>query len=438
MIRCFDKNEYKDKLRSAEEAVRCIKSGAHVYVGTASSVAYGLCDALAGRKNELENVKILSALAGRPSDVFADTTGEHFRPSAYFLGGQERKAAAAGFGDFTSFHLSQVELWCASEGRADVAFFEVSEPDENGYMSYGPSGIALHHCIKDIAKTVICQVNKNVPYVFGERNLIHISEADMIVEADTPMATLEEMPGDEIVQAMSKMIVDLVPDGATVQLGLGGIASAVGYGLKDKNDLGIHTELMTESLMYLMKEGVVTNKKKSFMPGKSVASFAFGSNELYKYLHKNEDFYFAPFSMVNDVRTIAQNDNMISVNTAMSIDLFGQVAADSIGTKQQSGVGGQLDFVRGAQMAKGGKSFIAMASTQNSKTKGSISKIVSAFPPGTAVTTPRSDVQYVVTEYGCINLKELNMKDRVRAMISLAHPDYRDQLTAEAKQFGML
>lgn len=258
------------------------------------------------------------------------------------------------------------------------------------------------------------------------------------MEEDDELPAATELEPDDAVRKISDYIVEQVPDGATIQLGLGGLASAVGYGLRSKNDLGIHSELMSDVMMHLMREGVVTNRKKTAFPGKSVASFAFGSKELYQYMDHNPDFYFMPFTKVNDPAVIARNDNMISINTAMPIDLFGQVAADSLGGHQQSGTGGQVDFVRGAQRAKNGKSFFALTSTLTSKKKGRLSRIVSAFPPGTAVTTPRSDVQYVATEFGCVNLKPLTMRDRVQAMIGLAHPQFREQLREEARQMGVL
>lgn len=219
---------------------------------------------------------------------------------------------------------------------------------------------------------------------------------------------------------------------------IGSVANAVGYELKNRNDLGAHTELVGDAIMYLMKRGVLTNRRKSFLPGKTVTAFSLGSKELYDYVDHNESLYYLPFHIVNDCVNIAKNDHMISINTAMSIDLFGQVNADNIAGRQHSAIGGQLDFVRGAQMSKGGKSFIAITSTYNDKKAGRASRIVSHFPLGTCVTTPRSDVQYVATEFGCVNLKELTMKDRVRAMISLAHPDFRPQLMDEARQSGIL
>lgn len=430
------KKEYSEKLKSAQDAVKGIQNGDRIYIGTASSIAYKLMDALYERKDELEDVVICQGLTPRKLPVFQPEAKGHFSTVTYFAGPGERFGIQSGQTAFTSFHLSQIELWCRNTARANVAFLEVSPPDDNGYMSYGAYGVSFHDCIRELADTVVVQINPNAPYVFGEKNLIHVSQADYIVEAEDTLDTIPNLPLNDTLNTISQYIVELVPDGATLQLGLGGVSNAVGFGLREKNDLGIHTEMLTDSMMELSKLGVVTNKRKSYLPGKTVTSFAFGTRDLYDYIDHNEDVYFAPFSVVNDPCVIARNDNMISVNTAMAVDLYGQVAADCLGGKQQSATGGQVDYVRGAQMSKGGKSFIALTSTLDGK-NGRSSRIVPSFPVGTAVTTARSDVQYVVTEYGCVNLKELTMDDRARAMIRLAHPDFRDELTEAAKKMGL-
>ena len=425
-------NAFIKKTMTAQEAVRLVKDGGTVFVGTNSSLAYGLLDALAERENELKDVTIACSMIMRPSRALS--CGK-FRVLSYFLGGQERKSPSL---EFTSVHLHQVDIWCHETAKPDVAFFEVSLPDENGFMSLGPSGVAVGAYIRDTAKTIILQINKNTPYVLGENNLIHITDAAAIIYHDQELVENPDLPVDEVIKDISKLLLDYIPDGACIQLGLGGLATAVGFGLKDRNDLGCHTEMISNSIMDLMKTGVINNSRKNFMPGKTVAAFSYGSKALYDFLDRNKNVYFMPFPKVNNPVNIAKNDNMISVNTALSADLFGQVNADNLAGKQYSAIGGQLDFVRGAQMSKGGKSFIAMQSTIENSKVGRLSRIVSRFPLGTAVTTPRADVQYIATEFGCINLKPLTMKDRVRAMISLAHPDFRPQLTDEAKEAGLL
>lgn len=428
---------YEEKRRTAQQAVQLVKSGDRVYVGTASSMAYGLIDALYERRDELENVVICNGLSFRTTPFFLPEAKGHFRTLTYFAGPGDRIGIKNGQTEFTSLHLSQSERWCRNIGRPDVAFLEVSLPDENGYMSYGAYGPALHDCVRECAGRMVVQVNADAPYVLGEKSLIHVSQVDAIVEQGQKLDEVPNLPADETLTQISDFIVEHVPDGATLQLGLGGVSNAVGFGLRNKNDLGVHTEMYTDSMMELTKLGVINNRRKTFMPGKAVTAFALGTRALYDFVDHNEGVYFAPFSTVNDPCTIAKNDRMISINTAMAVDLYGQVAADCMGYHQQSATGGQLDYVRGAQMSRGGKSFIALASTHGGK-QGRTSRIVSALPTGSAVTTPRSDVQYIVTEYGCVDLSVLSMQDRARALIRIAHPDFRDELTEQAKAAGLL
>ena len=428
---------YQARLTTAAEAVRCVKSGDNVFIGTCSSVAGDLCDALADRKDEVRDVTVGCSLVLKPVRLLQGQI-EGFRLNTFFVGPQERAAIDRGQGDFTSVHLREIPIWCRETSAPDVAFLEVSPPDENGYMSFSSSGVILHRYMADEAKTVILEVNRRAPYVYGEKNLIHVPAADAIVESDRPLGESGIRPADEAVQQISRLILQQIPDGACIQLGIGNVATAVGYGLTERNDLGIHSELMSDSLMELMKRGVVTNRRKTLLPGKSAVGFTSGSEELYRFLDHNEDMYYLPFPLINDINLIGRNDNMISINAGMSADLYGAVSADNITGRQFSGVGGQLDYVRGAQMSRGGKSIIAMTSTFLDRKGERHSRIVPYFPPFTAVTTPRSDVQYLVTEYGCVNLKPLLMGDRIRAMISLAHPDFREWLTDEARAAGLL
>ena len=429
--------EYQARLTTAAEAVKCVKSGDNVFIGTCSSAAGDLCDALADRKDEIRDLTVSCSLVLKPLRLLRGEI-EGFRLNTFFVGPQERSAIDRGQGDFTSVHLREIPIWCHETSVPDVAFLEVSPPDENGYMSFSSSGVILHRFMADEAKTVILEVNRRAPYVYGEQNLIHVTEADTIVESDRPLGESGLRPADETVKQISRIILEQIPDGACIQLGIGNVATAVGYGLVDRNDLGIHSELMSDPLMDLMKMGVVTNRRKTLLPGKTVVGFTSGSEKLYRFLDHNEDMYYLPFPMINDMNLIGQNDNMISINTGMSADLYGAISADNITGRQFSGVGGQLDYVRGAQMSRGGKSIIAMTSTFVDKRGERHSRIVPYFPPYTAVTTPRADTQYLITEYGCINLKPLLMKDRIRAVISLAHPDFRDQLTACAREAKLL
>lgn len=430
------KREYERRLMTADEAARLVRSGDRVYIGTCTSVAYALAEALGRRKDELEDITILSSNAARPLDVM-DPESEVFHVETYYMGPQERRAASCGRADYTSFHLSQTREWVNFVGKPDVAFIEVSAPDRYGRMRYGTSGLVADPYVMEYADRVVLQVNSCVPRLNGMDNQIRAEQADAIVEVSDPLVEAEDLPPSLVLQKISDYLVEQIHDGDCFQLGIGGIASAVGYGLKEKNDLGIHSEMLGNSMMALIRNGNVTNQRKTFWKGKSAAGFAMGTRDLYEFLDENDDVYMAPSAVVNSPAVIAKNDHMVSVNTALAVDLTGQVAADNIAGRQYSAVGGQLDFVRGAQMAPGGKSFIAIPSTfeKNGKIR---SHITAVFLPGTTVTTPRADVEYIVTEYGCVNLKHLKMKDRVRAMISLAHPRFREELQDQAKEKGLL
>ena len=432
------KEEYKNKLTSAAAAVKCVKSGDTVYAGTCTSVAYTLLDALGERAGELSDVTLTCSQIIKPVKCLSFEYPDAFKICTYFMGAQERAfRKKGGRVDFTSMHLSQVDVFFKDIRPTDVAFFEVSPPDENGNMSYGATGVAINKFIKEKAKIIILEVNSSVPYVYGTDNLINVSEADMLIESDIALYENKSLAVTPQIQTISDFLLEQIPDAACIQLGIGAVADAVGYGLKERNDLGAHTELFTDSMVELMENGNINNSRKSFMKGKTVTSFSMGTKRLYDFIDHNPDVYFAPFPVVNNPANIAKNDNMISINTAMSIDLFGQVCADNIAGVQHSATGGQLDFVKGAQMSAGGKSFIALTSAFENK-NGRQSRIVCRLPEGCAVTTPRSEIQYVATEYGCINLKNLTMKERAAALISLAHPDFRPALKEEAKEFGLL
>lgn len=432
------REEYQQKLRTVEQAAGMVRSGDSVLIGFVSSVSCTLANALWDRREHLEDVRILSSNCLMPIPLFADPSPNPFSVCSPFLGPWERVAEKNGRPlQFTSFHLSEVDLWVREIARPTVAYFAVSPPDDEGYMSYGPTGCCVNEYAKETADRIIVHVNRKVPYVTGRQCRIHVSEVDAVVEADEDLPELPEEQVDETTRQISGHIMELIPDGATIQLGIGKLSTAIGYGLRERNDLGIHSELLCEPMLHLIRNGNVTNEHKGFMDGKSVFSFAMGSRELYRFMDHNEELYGAPFPWVNDPRIIARNRRMISINSAMAIDLYGQVAADSMGWTQHSAVGGQVDFVKGAQWSEEGKSVIATASSFMKQGRRQ-SKIVLNFPTGTAVTTSRSDVQYIATEYGCVNLKALNMADRVKAMIGLAHPEFRAQLTDEARDRGLI
>ena len=290
----------------------------------------------------------------------------------------------------------------------------------------------------DSYDTAIVQINRRMPFVFGEGTVIPADRVAWMVEAEEDLPILPSAEPSEAEVKIAGHIVDRVPDGACIQLGIGGVASAIGRFLKDKRDLGIHTEMFVNALVELLKCGAANNSRKTINPGKTVLGFSLGSQEMYDFMYRNPDIEARPFAYVNDPRIIAQNDNMVSINGAMQVDLMGQVCAESIGPRQFSGTGGQADFVRGANWSRGGMSFLALPSTLTTKSGEVKSKISAVLPLGSMVTTPRADVQYVVTEYGVADLRNEPLDVRAKRLIAIAHPDFRDRLTYDAKQAGMI
>lgn len=427
--------QYQAKLTTPEEAVQLVKSGDRIYYGVNISTHYGIDDRLAKRENELEDVTVGGASCFRPNGLL-NPNSKAFHPTTFFFGASERAAQKVKYVEHTSAHLSETDNWVYHILRPNVAFLPVSAPDENGYMSMGPAGLVCGPYLLDSCQTIILVVNKNVPYLCSDYK-VSIADATCIVEMDEPLVTIPNLNPSPELEAISTFIADQTCDGACVQMGIGDLSTAVGFGLRNKNDLGIHTEMIGDSMMELVKRGNVTNARKTYLPGVSSGAFLMGTQELYDWADWNDQLCFIPSPVANNVLNIAQNDNVLSVNTALEIDLVGQVVADNIVGTQYSSIGGQLDFVQGAQLSKGGKSFLALTST-HTKNGQLYSNIVPRFQPGTFVTTPRSCVQYVVTEYGCVNLKHLTMRERVLALISLAHPSFREELRDQAKAFGLL
>lgn len=431
------KKEFDEKTKTATDAVKCVQSGDVVYIGTCTSTSYHLARALDEHvcSKNLTDIIIDCSMINKELDMF--TKSEHYRFNTFFMGNMERRAKKIGCCDFTSVNLSEINLWFKYTSPPRVAFLEVSVPDDDGYMAFGASGVATYQYVLEVANLIILQINRFAPYVFGENNKIHISRADAIVYYDEELYEVANTPITPEIQKISDIILDEISDGSCIQLGIGAIANAIGFGLQEKNNLGIHTEMMTDSMMLLMQNGNVTNCCKAIYKGKSVAAFSLGTKKLYDFLNHNEKMCFLPFPIVNNPCNIAKNNNAISINSALQIDLYGQVVADNIYGQQFSAVGGQIDYVKGVQLSQGGKSFIAVTSENRGKS-GINSRIVSVLPVGTAVTTSRADVQYVVTEYGCVNLKLLTARQRAQALISIAHPNYRAELTEEAQRIGLL
>ena len=432
-------DDYKKKLVSMEEAAAAIKSNDKVYYPPCGSAPATLIEAITKRAHELENVTMTGALVLYPFEYMKGSYKGRLNHRTIFLGPYERNVMAEGNVEVTSYQFGQTDWLTENRIKPDVFIVEVSEPDENGYMSYGPIGTFNGDTAAKYAKTVIAQVNKLAPYVYGgPKSFIHVNNVDMICESDHKVGELKQPPVTDIEKQIASHIVGNILDGSTIQLGLGGVANAVGFFLADHKDLGVHTEMLVDSMVTLTEKGVITGSKKTLNPGELTCSFGIGTKMLYDFMNRNPFVKTYPISEIANVTQIAKNDQFISINNALMSDLTGQICSESVGFDQFSATGGQLDFVRGATHSKGGKSFIAFRSVAEKKDGSMISRISAALPPGAVVTTPRSDAQYVVTEFGCVDIRNKSIPERVKAMISIAHPQFRDGLFNEAKQKGLL
>jgi butyryl-CoA:acetate CoA-transferase len=431
---CFD--EYRAKLCSAEEAVKVVKSGDWVDYTSNNGFPIALDQALARRRDELHNVKVRGNLLPGPIAVAeCDQTQEHFVYNSWHCSGYERKLCDRGQAFFTPMMFRNLGWYYKNFLTVDVAMLSVAPMDKHGYFSLSCS-LGLSRDIIEKAKVVIVEVNEALPRIHGgERESVHISEVDHVVEVGyRPVWEMSSPPPSDTDMEIAQHIFPHIVDGATVQLGIGGMPNALGelIAKSELKDLGMHTELCSDGYLAMYKAGKLTNKRKTLHQGKGVLGLAIGSRELYDWVDDNPGIAGYALSYVNDPYVIAQNDNMISINGCLNVDLYGQVASESAGTRQISGTGGQLDFVTGASMSKGGKSFLCMASAYTDKS-GRRSRILPSFN-GDIVTTPRSQSYYIVTEYGCVNLAGMNTWQRADKLISIAHPDFRDELIKKAEE----
>lgn len=418
---------YKDKLITPREAAKLIKSNDRVVLGHAAATPVEVVKAMVENKDDYKNVEIVHMLSLGNGEYTREEMKGHFIHNALFVGGNTRKSLERGQGDYTPCFFSEVpNLFKEGYLPIDVAIVQLSPPDENGMMSFGLSN-DYTSCAAKCAKIVIAEVNENMPRVMGD-NFIHIDEIDYIVEVNYPIHEIPSPSIGEVERAIGENCAQLIEDGATLQLGIGAIPDAVLLFLKDKKDLGIHTEMFSDGVLELVELGVINNSKKTLHKGKMISTFLMGSKRLYEFVHNNEVVELYPVDYVNHPAVIMQNENIVSINSCLQVDLMGQISAESIGLNQFSGVGGQVDYVRGASMAKGGKSIIAIPSTAS---KGNLSRIVPFIDLGSAITTSRNDVHYVVTEYGIANLKGKTLRQRAKALIEIAHPKFRDELTEE-------
>ena len=429
---------YKSKLTTPAEAVKLVKSGDWVDYTWCTNHPVELDKALAARAHELTDVKVRGGVTmWMPEIAKADDAGDHFAWHSWHCSGVDRKIIAKGMGWFSPIRYSELPRYYRENIDVDVVMMQVPPMDAHGNFSLSLAPSHLYDmCAK--AKHVIVEVNENLPVVYGlYKSEINIQDVDYVVEgSNPPVAELGSAAPSDIDIAVANLIVPEIPNGACLQLGIGGMPNAVGAMIaqSDLKDLGVHTEMYVDGFVDIAMAGKINGRNKTRDYGRQVFAFAAGSKKLYDYVNRNPDVVGAPVDYTNDVQVIAQLDKFISINNAVDLDLFGQVNAESAGIKHISGTGGQLDFVMGAYLSKGGKSFICLSSTMKAKDGTVKSRIVPALTPGSIATDPRSCVQYIVTEYGMVNLKGLSTWQRAEALISIAHPDFREELIAEAEK----
>lgn len=429
---------YSDKLISTETAVTKIESGDKIWIGGLVSTPVFFLKELDKHLESFEGCEIYSGLMTVPYEFLKSKYKKNFKHYSLFMGPIERKLQNTGEGnlEMINFHFSNFSR-VIDRLQPNVIVIETTPPDENGYLSLGACGGVANKNALRYAKKAIFVINKHQPYVGNPENLVHIDDATWLVEGHHSIALPKaEEPNDRDKQ-IAKHILPFIKDGMTIQIGIGTISNAMGLALLKHKDLGIHTEMFTESMMYMCKAGAVNGSKKNYKPNKIVAGFATGPQEVMDFLNNNPDFEMISMDVVVSCQEVAKNDNFASINTCLMVDLLGQVASEGIGHVQISGSGGQLDFVRGANMAHNGISILCLSSIRQTKT-GNESNIRIALPAGTPVTTPRNDVNIIATEYGAADLRALSNIERVQALISIAHPEFRDSLLSEAKAAGLI
>lgn len=430
--------EYQSKLKTADEAVKVVQSGDWVDYGWCTGIPDALDRALARRTDELRDVKVRGGILLKPLAIFErEDAGEHFCWNSWHMGGLERKLIARGCAYYSPLRYSELPRYYRENIQPDdVAMFVVAPMDKHGYFNFGPNASHLM-AICETAKHIIVEVNENMPRCLGGMEEgIHISQVDAIVEGENP--AIGELggggPATDIDKAVAKLIVDEIPNGACLQLGIGGMPNAVGSLIaeSDLKDLGVHTEMYVDAFVDIARAGKINGSKKNIDRFRQTYAFGAGTKKMYDYLDENPELMSAPVDYTNDVRNIAKLDNFISINNAVDFDLFGQINAESAGTKHISGAGGQLDFVMGAYMSHGGKSIVCCSSTFTRKDGTVESRIQPTLAPGSIVTDTRANTHYLVTEYGKVCLKGLSTWERTEKIISIAHPDFRDWLIEEA------
>jgi acyl-CoA hydrolase len=427
-------DDYRSKLCTPEQAVEKISSGDRVYYAGNAAIPQTLVQALAERKDSLEDVQLNHVLLVGQDPLSKPGMEQHFRHNSLFVGPADREAVNAGRGDYVPIFLHQIpRLFRERIVALDVAMVQCSPPDEHGFMSLGVETLAsIAAC--QMAETVIVQVNERMPRVLGD-SFLHVNRAHAIVEATESLPTLQPKPASEVEKAIAQHVIPLIKPGATVQMGIGGIPDSVWEAIEGNLELGIHTEMISDGGLSAIERGVVTGTQKNLHPGKVILTFVLGSQRLYDFVDNNPLIEAHPVDYVNDPVIVSQNDNMVAINSAIEVDLTGQVCSDSIGPYIYSGFGGQVDFIRGAARSKGGRPIIALPSTAKS---GELSRIVPFLKEGAGVVTSRADVHYIVTEHGAANLFGKNLSERARALIGIADPAFRGELELAAKERRLL
>ena len=415
---------YKKKLKSADEALQRVKSGMRVYIQPGCAEPETLVEALIRRGPDVRDVEVVHMMTMGCAPYVAPEMAGHFRHNAVFIGPNVRDAINDGRADYTPIYLSEIEgLFESGAMPIDVALIEVSPPDSHGYCSFGV-GVDTTLTAAKCAHHVIAQINDQMPRTYGD-SFIHVSDIDAFVESSRPLCAMKKSTVTDLQIAIARNVASLIDDGAVLQTGIGGIPDAVLPLLMDRKDLAVHSELVSDGVIPLIEAGVITGARKNFKPRKIILGFALGTKDLFEFVDNNPAFEFHPTAYTNDPGLIARNDNMVAINSALQIDLTGQVCSDSIGNQFYSGIGGQVDFLRGASRSKGGKPIIAISSTAKN---GAISRIVPMLSPGAGVVTSRGLIRYVVTEYGVAFLHGKSIRERAKALIEIAHPKFRQEL----------
>lgn len=425
--------KYQQKRMSAADAIGCVKDKDFIVVPTGVGEPPALLTALSEQRLRFRGVQVAQILPLRKYGYIDPETAANVRHTAYFFGGATRSGGQAGWIDFLPAYFSELPMHI-DRGLmpADVVFSMASPMDEHGFFSLSLGADYTMAAIRK-ARAIVLEVNPNVPFANGNCH-VHVSQVTALVESDEPILEVPLPKIGPVQEAIGKYVADMIADGSTLQIGYGGIPDAVVMQLSHKRDLGIHTEMIGDGIMSLVESGAVNCRKKNYLPGKIVATFALGSKKLYSFMHRNPMLEMHPVDFTNDPFLAGKNDNLVAINATLQIDLLGQCGSESLGSLPYSGTGGQVDFVRAANRSQGGKAFIVLPSTAKDD---SISRIVPTLTPGTHVTTSKNDINYVVTEHGVAQLRGKSAKERARALIGIAHPDFRGELNAAAKRMGL-